>query len=62
MKWTPEKIAYLREHYANTKNSVLAKTLGTTEGAVSNKANKLKLKKSSEFIKATLIQLRLKSI
>lgn len=50
MKWCNEKIAYLVEHYANRKNSELAKAIGTTEGAVSNKANKLKLKKSREFI------------
>lgn len=50
MKWTPEQIVYLREHYANRKNSELAQDLGCSTHAVANKGFSLKLKKSREFI------------
>ena len=58
MKWTPEQIAYLREHYANRKNSELAQNLGCSTHAVANKGFSLKLKKSREFIKATSCQFK----
>lgn len=58
MKWTPERIIYLREHYANTKNSDLAQDLGCSTHAVANKGFALKLKKSHEFIKATSCQFK----
>ena len=58
MKWTPEQIVYLREHYANRKNSELAQDLGCSIHAVANKGFSLKLKKSREFIKATSCQFK----
>ena len=58
MKWTPEQIAYLREHYANRKNSELAEVFGCSTHAVANKGFSLKLKKSREFIKATSCQFK----
>ena len=48
MKWTPEQIAYLREHYANRKNSDLAQDLGCSTHAVANKGFSLKLKKGNK--------------
>jgi len=58
MKWTPEQIAYLREHYSEKRNADLAQDLGCSTHAVANKGFSLKLKKSREFIKATSCQFK----
>jgi hypothetical protein len=50
-KWTPEKVEYLKAHYATNENKGLAKALETSYNAVLQKASKLGLKKSEEYIK-----------
>ena len=48
--WSAADDAALRALYPNTHNQVLADLLGRTEPAISNRANKLKVHKSPEYI------------
>lgn len=57
MRWREEELQYLREHYPDGNTAEIAKQLGRTEGAVHQMAAKQGLRKSSEFIAATLCAL-----
>lgn len=57
MRWTEEELQYLCEHYPDGNTGEIAKHLGRTEGAVLQMAAKQGLRKSAEFIAATLCAL-----
>lgn len=48
--YTPSELAYLREHYANTPNDIIGKVLARNPRSVAQKARKLGLQKSAEFL------------
>lgn len=48
--YSPAEHAYLRTHYANTPNPILAKVLGRSPRNVAQKARKMGLEKSEEFM------------
>lgn len=48
--YTPSELAYLREHYADTSNDILGKVLNRNPRSVAQKARKLGLQKSPEFL------------
>ena len=50
MKWTPQQVEWLKELYPDTSNNQIAKLLGRTEPSVLQKAIKLGLKKSQEYM------------
>jgi len=52
-KWTDKEIQELSKLYPNTKNLILALKFGVTRSSITNRANKYKLHKSSEFILQT---------
>lgn len=49
--WTKKQLAYLVENYSNTKNSILASSIGKNKCAIYEKAKRMGLKKSSSFLK-----------
>lgn len=57
MKWTEEELLYLREHYPDGNTVEIAEHLGRTERAVQQMAAKQGLRKSAEYIAATLCAL-----
>lgn len=57
MRWTEEELQYLRQHYPDGNTAEIAEHLGRTEGAVQQMAAKQGLRKSAEFIAATLCAL-----
>ncbi len=48
--FSEENVNYLKEHYRNTLNADLAKTIGCKISSVENKATRLGLKKDKSFI------------
>ena len=48
--YTPSELAYLHEHYADTSNDILGKVLNRNPRSVAQKARKLGLQKSPEFL------------
>ena len=48
--YTPSELAYLHEHYANTPNDIIGKVLARNPRSVAQKARKLGLQKSPEFL------------
>jgi hypothetical protein len=50
MKWTAAKLRYLAKHYPSRSNPSIAKHLGCTEAAVMNKALKIGVRKSPEYM------------
>ena len=48
--YSPSELAYLREHYADTSNDILGKVLNRNPRSVAQKARKLGLQKSPEFL------------
>lgn len=48
--WTPSELAYLREHYAETPNELLGRVLNRAPRNVAQKARKLGLSKSAQFL------------
>jgi hypothetical protein len=50
MKWSEKEIEYLVENFSNKYNCEISKYLGRTELSITNKANKLGLKKSKTHI------------
>lgn len=52
-RWTDEEIRYLREHYADTPNPVIAKALGRTSVSIKQQATKHKLEKSQAFMSSS---------
>ena len=55
-RWTPEKVEYLKVHYATNNNKHLAKILKFSYNAVTQKASKLGLKKSEEYIREQILE------
>ena len=52
MKWTQQQVDWLKDLYPDTSNVQIAKLLGRTEPSVLQKAIKLGLKKSPEYMAA----------
>lgn len=50
--WTNEKVAILKERYADTKNDELVKILGVSMRTIQRKAKELGLEKSPEMIQS----------
>lgn len=48
--WTPSELAYLREHYAETSNEMLGSVLNRAPRSVAQKARKLDLAKSPQYL------------
>lgn len=55
-KWTSEQIEYLKEHYNNTSQEEMVRTLGRTWAAILEKGSRLKLRRApiSSWKKGTL--------
>jgi len=49
-KWTPEDLDYLKEHYPNTDNLVLADYFGVSKDKLQSKANVIGVRKTEEFV------------
>jgi len=52
-RWSPQEVALLRELYPHVSSGDIAAQLGTTLHKVYNKANKLGLRKSREYLRTT---------
>ena len=48
--WTEEKLAYLKQHYADTRNAELVNVLGISMRTIERAARKLGLKKSAKML------------
>lgn len=56
MKWTQEQVDVLIKEYPTTKNKILVEKINKSEASISQKARKLGVKKSADYVNPSLFK------